>query len=129
MKEVEINLKKENAMSQTSEVGQRMNTTDSAINNTVAMKQNGLSEEIAARMLRRLEENAFLNVRELHKLGQTLGLTVKEMISLGYATMESGTKFVLQKKGIDALNDSYNKLIAAEQQEQVIPKATNKKPY
>ena len=128
----------DNAMSQTSEVGydvgQKMNTAAAAmnaaasannnnaaaaINNTVAMTKNGLSAEMAARMLRRLKVSASVSFIELYELGQTLGLTVKEMISLGYATMESGTKFVLQKKGIDALNDSYNKLIAAEQQEKL----------
>lgn len=131
----------DNAMSQTSEVGddvgERMNTTAAAMNaaasannnnasatikNTVAMTKNALSAEMLARILKRLGGSASVSFRELYKLGQTLGLTTQDMYDLGYATMESNGRIVLQKKGIDALKESYNKLIAAEQQEQVIQK-------
>lgn len=131
----------DDVMSQTSEagdnVGRNMNTVSSAmnaaasannnnaaaaINNTVAMTQNGLSAQMAARMLKSLEEGTYLTIEQLHRFGQTLGLTTQEMFNLGYATMDLKGMIVLQKKGIDALTASYNQLIAAEQQEQAVQK-------
>ena len=128
----------DDVMSKTSEVGdnvgQNMNTAASAmnaaasannnnaaaaINNTVAMTKNGLSAQMAARMLRKLGEDTYFTVEELHRFGRTLGLTTQEMFNLGYATTDANGMVVLQKKGVDALTDSYNKLIAAEQQQQV----------
>lgn len=131
----------DDVMSQTSEVGdnvgQRMNTAASAmnaaasannnnaaaaINNTVAMTKNGLSAQMAARMLRKLGEDTYFTLEELHRFGQTLGLTTQEMFNLGYATVDANGMVVLHKKGVDALTASYNQLIAAEQQEQAVQK-------
>ena len=128
----------DDVMSKTSEVGdnvgQNMNTAASAmnavasannnnaaaaINNTVAMTKNGLSAQMAARMLRKLGEDTYFTLEELHRFAMTLGLTNQELLNLGYATIDTNGMVVLQKKGVDALTDSYNKLIAAEQQQQV----------
>lgn len=128
----------DDVMSKTSEVGdnvgQNMNTAASAmnaaasannnnaaasINNTVAMTKNGLSAKMAAIMLRKLGGNTYFTLEEFHKFGRTLGLTTQEMFNLEYATTDANGMVVLQKKGVDALTDSYNKLIAAEQQQQV----------
>lgn len=99
------------------------NNAAAAINNTVAMTNNGLSAQMAARMLRKLGEDTYFTIGELGRFGQTLGLTTQEMFNLGYATTDLNGMVVLQKKGVDALTDSYNKLIAAEQQQQAA--ATN----
>lgn len=128
----------DDVMSQTSEVGdnvgQTMNTAASAmnaaasannnnaaaaINNTVAMTKNGLSAQMAASMLRKLGEDTYFTLEELHRFGQTLGLTTQEMLHLGYATVDLNGMVVLQSKGVDLLTHSYNQLIAAEEQQQV----------
>lgn len=128
----------DDVMSKTSDagdnVGRDMNTAASAMNaaasannnnaaatmnNTIAMAKNGLSAQMAASMLQSLREGTYLTMEQFYLFAQSLGLSTSEMFKLGYATTDHYGRVVLLEKGVDALTESYNQLIAAEQQQQV----------
>ena len=128
----------DNAMSQTSDVGadvgQNMNSYAAAMNvsasannnnaaavmnNTAAMRKNSISAEMASRMIRKLRKNAKFTGEDFSKFGMVLGLTKEQMYKLGYATIENNGGYLIQKKGIDALTESYKKLIASEKQQEL----------